>query len=179
MQFSLGSPKRALRYYWLRLIRLRGNPFVIARGLAVGTFVGVTPTIPFHTILTIGLCTLFRGNILAGIIANWIVSNPVSIPFEYYLSWKVGVWITGSDISWNQVQKMLNLLESVGFLEACQLIFQKFLEIIYCLVIGGVIIGIPAGIACYFLASYFYFWQEKRRQEKFLKRISRHQSSHD
>ncbi|MEA1867995.1 MAG: DUF2062 domain-containing protein, partial [Thermodesulfobacteriota bacterium] len=45
------SPGRTVRYQWLRLVRLRGDPFVLARGIAIGTFIGLTPTIPFHTIL--------------------------------------------------------------------------------------------------------------------------------
>ena len=167
------SPKRAAKYYWLRLIRLRGNPFVIARGLAIGTFIGITPTIPFHTVLTLFLCTLLKGNIIAGIVANWIVSNPLTIPIEYYLSWKIGTLITSKAISWNEVQIMLNKLESAGFIQAIELISNKFFEVVYCLVVGGIVLALPIALLCYFVAVYFYFYQQKRRQKRFLERISK------
>ncbi len=177
MAKSLLSPKRAAKYYWLRLIRLRGNPFVIARGLAIGTFIGITPTIPLHTILTIFLCSIFRGNMLAAIIANWIVSNPLTIPIEYYLSWRIGTIITSRSVSWDEVQIMLTQIESTDFLHGVQLIFNKFLEVIYCLVIGGVVLALPIGFLCYFIAVYFYFYRQKKRQEEFLERISKSQTN--
>ena len=166
------SPRRQIRYYWLRLVRLRGNPFFIARGIAIGAFVGVTPTIPFHTILTIFLCAVCRANIIAAIVANWIVSNPVTIPIEYYLSWKLGVLITGQPVSWEQVQQMLNELHSVGFVEAVEMLFVKFFQVLYCLVAGGLVLAVPVGLVCYFLAVYFYFYRQKKRQERFLKSIT-------
>ncbi len=166
------SPKRKLRYYWLRLVRLRGNPFFIARGVAIGAFVGVTPTIPFHTILTLFLCAILRGNVIAAIVVNWIVSNPVTIPVEYYLSWKIGVLVTGKEVSWEQVQLMLDNLHHAGILEAIHLISAQFLQVVFCLVVGGVIIALPFGLACYFVAVYFYYKRQKKRQERFLKRIA-------
>ncbi len=167
------SPRRQLRYYWLRLLRLRGSPFFIARGIAIGAFVGVTPTIPFHTILTLFLCAVCRANIIAAIAINWIVSNPITIPIEYYLSWKLGVVITGQPVSWDQVQQMLDELHSVGFFEAVEMIFAKFLQVLYCLIAGGLVLALPVGLLCYFLAVYFYFYRQKKKQERFLKSISR------
>ncbi len=161
--------KRTFRYYWLRLRRLQGNPFVLARGVGIGAFVGFTPTIPFHTGLTIFFCTLFKGNVVAAIIANWIVSNPLTIPVQYYLAWKIGVWITSVRITWEQVCSMLNQLQQAGFIEASKLIFIKFSKIMYCLLAGGMVLALPVGIFFYFLALYFYLRRQKRRQERFLK----------
>ncbi len=170
------SPRRQIRYYWLRLIRLRGNPFFIARGMAVGTFVGLTPTIPFHTVLTLFFCAIFRANIIAAIVANWIVSNPVTIPIEYYASWKLGVLITGRPVTWQQVQSMLHEIHQAGFLEAAQMLCAKFMQVACCLVAGGVVLALPFGVLSYFAAVYFYFYRQRKKQEKFLKRISKKQN---
>ena len=163
--------KRAARYYWLKLVRLQGSPFILARGIGIGAFIGFTPTIPFHTSLTIFLCTLFRGNIVAGIIANWIVSNPVTIPLEYYLAWKIGRIVTSLDISWEQVSLMLNQLESANFLLAAKLLFLKFSKILYCLLAGGFLLAIPVGIVFYFLSLYLYVLRQKRRQQRFMQSL--------
>ena len=36
------QPQRAARYYYLRFIRLQGDPHTLARGVAIGLFIGVT-----------------------------------------------------------------------------------------------------------------------------------------
>ena len=41
--------KRTLKYCWLKLRRLQGDPKKLAWGMALGVFIGVTPTLPFHT----------------------------------------------------------------------------------------------------------------------------------
>lgn len=164
------GPHRAFRYYWLKLRRLQGNPFILARGIGIGAFVGVTPTIPFHTGLTIFLCTIFKGNIVAAIIANWIVSNPVTIPVEYYLAWKIGTWLTSIQISWDQVCLMLQQLQQAQFSDAFRLLFIKFSKIMYCLIAGGIVLAVPVGILCYFLSLYLYLLRQKRRQQKFLRK---------
>ena len=38
------------KYYYLKFIRLKGDPRSLALGTAIGVFVGLTPTIPLHTI---------------------------------------------------------------------------------------------------------------------------------
>jgi len=163
------KPKRTFRYYWLRLRRLQGNPFILARGVGIGAFVGLTPTIPFHTGLTIFFCTIFKGNIVAAIIANWVVSNPLTIPLQYYLAWKIGTWVTSVRITWDQVCLMLDQLQHAGLLDASRMLFVKFSTIMYCLMAGGIMLAVPFGILFYFAALYFYLMRQKRRQERFLK----------
>ena len=41
---------------------LQGDPQYLSRGMAIGIFVGFTPTIPFHTILAVMLAIFFRGS---------------------------------------------------------------------------------------------------------------------
>lgn len=163
------GPLRAFRYYWLRLWRLQGNPFILARGIGIGAFVGMTPTIPFHTGITLFLCAILKGNIVAAIIANWIVSNPLTIPVQYYLAWKIGTWLTSIQISWDQVCLMLQQLQHAEFIAAFHLLFVKFSKIIYCLVAGGIVLSVPVGIFCYFISLYLYLLRQKRRQQRFLK----------
>jgi uncharacterized protein len=82
-------PKR-IRSFYAKFISLRGEPQSIAAGLAIGIFVGVTPTIPFHTAIIVLLGLLFRKNITAAYLGSWIVSNPVTIPLLYLSQYKLG-----------------------------------------------------------------------------------------
>jgi len=64
------KPHRTLRYYLLKLKRLRGDPASLARGVALGVFTGITPTIPLHTISIIVLSFPFRANKISAIFAT-------------------------------------------------------------------------------------------------------------
>ena len=160
---------RSIRYQWLRLVRLRGDPLVIARGIAIGTFIGITPTIPFHTVLSLALCAFLRGHVIAAIVANWIVSNPVSIPIEYYLSWKIGSTLFGSSLgSWEEVQVLIQALRHSSVFDGARIITQKGLWFILSLTGGGVLLGIPFALASYYAYLKWYFHHQKRRYEKIL-----------
>ena len=80
---------RKIRYVYLRFRRLKGDPQKIALGMALGVFIGVTPTIPFHTILALALSYVFRISRVAAIMGVW-VSNPITIPPLYYCSFIIG-----------------------------------------------------------------------------------------
>ena len=74
-------------YYWIiRIKRLNGDPHYVATGMAIGVFVGITPTIPLHTVLALALAFLFRVSKVAAALGVWC-SNHVTIPFFYYWSY--------------------------------------------------------------------------------------------
>ena len=81
--------RRAMRYYWLRLIRLDDTPPRIARGIANGIAVCFTPLPLLHLIQALALSFLARGNILATIVSSW-VGNPWTYPLMWALAWEVG-----------------------------------------------------------------------------------------
>ena len=56
---------RTGKYYFLKLLRLRGTPHSIAMGAAIGVFIGLTPTIPFHTITILAITLVTRTSVIA------------------------------------------------------------------------------------------------------------------
>ena len=70
---------------------LQGNPRFIAFGMAIGVFVGITPTIPFHTIFALILAFIFRASKTASVAGVWI-ANPITIPIFYIASYKIGLF---------------------------------------------------------------------------------------
>ncbi len=157
------SPGRTVRYQWLRLVRLRGDPFVLARGIAIGTFIGLTPTIPFHTILIIFFCAVGRGHLVAGLVVSLLVSNPLTIPLQYYISWKVGTILTGSSLSWEQVKYLMGLARDASMFEAVKLIYINSFRSMLSVLLGGIIFSLPFAITSYFSALYLYIRRQKRR----------------
>jgi uncharacterized protein (DUF2062 family) len=89
--------KRRIRIFYEKFFSLKGEPTAIAAGLAIGIFVGVTPTIPFHTAIIVTLGVLFRQNITAAYLGSWLISNPLTIPFFYLSQYQLGRVLLGMD----------------------------------------------------------------------------------
>ncbi|MDI9569863.1 MAG: DUF2062 domain-containing protein [Pseudomonadota bacterium] len=87
--------KRRLRDFHGRFISLRGDPERIAMGMAIGVFIGVTPTIPFHTVLIVAIGVLFKQNIMAGYLGSWLISNPLTVPAFYFCQYELGRLLLG------------------------------------------------------------------------------------
>jgi len=81
--------------FYNRFLSLNGTPEEIARAMALGVFIGVTPTIPFHTALVVVGCLLFRQNITAAMLGATIISNPLTIPFFYLAEYELGILVVG------------------------------------------------------------------------------------
>ncbi|MGB9713133.1 MAG: DUF2062 domain-containing protein [Dissulfurimicrobium hydrothermale] len=162
------NPLKTLRYYWLRLLRLKGDPIVTARGVAIGTFVALTPTVPLHTIIIVSLCTLLRGNIIAGVIASFLVSNPFTMLIHYYAAWKIGVWLTGNRVSWNEIYSLIKLAHGVDFFATLRHIYAIGTDIIVTMLVGGVVFALPFGVGAYFLSIYLYTARQRKKIKRYL-----------
>jgi len=80
---------RQFKLNLLRFMRLRGTPEEVAKGLALGIFVGLTPTFGVQMILAVFLAMLLKENKIAAAIGVWI-TNPLTAPLIYALEYKSG-----------------------------------------------------------------------------------------
>jgi uncharacterized protein len=142
--------RRKIRYCYLRLRRLQGEPKKIAWGMALGVFIGVTPTIPFHMISALALAHLFRISRVAAVMGCW-VANPITIPPIYYFSFKLGQWLLYPNES-------LSLPQIVDLRELLHLGWQVNLA----LQTGGLIIAVPPAVAAYYLT----LWAVRRYRSR-------------
>lgn len=163
--------QRAARYYYLRFIRLKGDPHTLARGVAIGLFIGVTPTLPLHTILILLFAYLLRGNTIAGIIAAAAISNPLTFAPQYYLAWRVGNWVTPGNLSWGQIKTALDIFTSdTGFMESFGVLARLSHDAIVVMLAGGFLLAAPIALVGYFLSfNFFKMIQNKRREKHILK----------
>jgi uncharacterized protein (DUF2062 family) len=161
------EPRRAARYYYLRFIRLKGHPSVLARGVAIGTFIGVTPTIPFHTILTLIFAIILRGSKVAALLATIIVSNPITILPQYYLSWVVGNWLIPGKHSWDEVEILIDAVLNGGrFSETISALGEIGFDSLVILLTGGIVLALPFTFIFYCLSYMFFRALQKKRLEK-------------
>ena len=125
----------------IRLARIQSGPDAVARGMALGLFIGFTPTFGFQILLAILFAFLLRQNKIATFIGVW-VTNPFTAPLIYGLEYEIGRVLLGYpsfasehfnyDLSWSMGAQ-------VGFP----------------LLLGSMILGIPAAIIGYSLTVRF------------------------
>jgi uncharacterized protein (DUF2062 family) len=158
---------RTRRYYYLRFIRLKGNPHSLALGSAIGVFVGITPTIPFHTIVIFFLSVFTRSSFIAGLISSWVVCNPLTYIPQYFLSLKIGNLVTPYELSWDQVRSVLEtLLSDVSFGMRMKALVTVSYEAIIVMLIGGTILALPFAVISYYITYITIVKIRKKRQEK-------------
>lgn len=161
------QPRRTLRYYYLRLARLKGNPQSLALGFSIGVFVGITPTIPFHTITILLLAVILRASKLAGLLSSMLVSNPLTFFFQYYFSWKIGAFLLQTDISWHACEEVLKTIwTGACFLESLTIIKKLGLDAILVLLSGGLVIAAPFAILSYVISLRFFNMLQNRGSGK-------------
>ena len=83
--------KKKIAVFIEKVKKLNGDPHYVAFGMAIGVFVAMTPTIPFHTILAIILAILLNASKPAAVLGVW-VSNPFTVVFLYFACYKVGLF---------------------------------------------------------------------------------------
>ncbi len=81
--------RKQVHYYYYQILRLRGTPKAIARGVAIGVFFGCFPFFGLQTLLAVVGATLLRGNRLTAMAATWI-SNPLTYVPIYAFNFHVG-----------------------------------------------------------------------------------------
>ncbi len=146
--------RRALRYQWLKFLRLQEDPQKIAGGMALGVFIAFTPTIPFHMIGALTLAALLRVSPVTAILGIQIC-NPITIPPIYLAAYKVGQFFLYRG-------KPLVFPEAFSFQAWMQVLWQGGLA----LQVGGVILAVPPAVASYFLTLWIvqrYRWRKAQK----------------
>ena len=158
---------RINKYYFLRLKRLRGSPRALAGGTAIGVFIGLTPTMPLHTILIILLALLTRTSAVAGIIFSWLVCNPLTYLPIYYLSAVIGNHITPYELNLEKVQALLDHVLAAGsFRKSLTIVMELGYEALTVMIAGGFCLALPLAAVSYYLALPFFTGIQKKRLKK-------------
>jgi len=148
--------RRLLRYHWLKFRRLQDDPRKIAGGMALGVFIAITPTIPFHMVGALALAALLRVSPVTAFLGIQIC-NPLTIPAIYLAAYKVGQFLLYRG-------KPLVFPETFSFEAWIAVLWQGGVA----LQVGGIILAIPAAIAAYFLTLWLVQRYRRRKAAKAL-----------
>ncbi|NIQ94584.1 MAG: DUF2062 domain-containing protein [Desulfuromonadales bacterium] len=120
----------------VRFLRLRGTPEEIAKGFALGIFIGMTPTFGIQMALAIFFAFLLRENKLAALIGVWI-SNPLTAPFIYALEYESGRILLGMDRVRLAMQFNFDTFKSLSW------------EVFLPMWVGSLVFGTLCALICY------------------------------
>jgi len=137
-QFHSVEIRQQIKRGAARLKELPGDPHYVAKGMAIGVFVSLTPTIPFHTVIALALAFIFRASKIAAAIGVWF-SNPLTIPIFYFASYRAGSLLFGDLAACNGVCESVTDLLKLG------------VEVALATIIGGIVIGLGPAAAAYFI----------------------------
>jgi len=162
---------RTGKYYYLKLLRLKGDPHSLSLGAAIGVFIGITPTIPLHTVVILALTVITRSSFIAGLITSWLVCNPLTYVPQYYFSLRLGNLATPYHLDWSKIKVVLDiLLSDASFSLRLQSLLTLGYEAIIVMLVGGVLLAMPFTIASYYLANITIVKYRKKRHEKHILR---------
>ena len=172
-----GTFRPSLRRFLNWLIRLRGSPRAIARGVAIGMIVAFTPTIGFQTLIVLGIATLLNANRPVSIVPIWL-TNPFTIPPVYAFTYYLGsfFWPGPEPASVARTMRAAaKELESLDFL-ALRAQIGVFLDlgtdVFIAMWIGGLIVGTIAAAIAYSMTIRTVVRLRERRARRRRKRRS-------
>ena len=132
-----------LKKIFERFIRIRGTPREIALGLALGLFIGFSPTMGLQIAIGVFFAALLKWSKVAAAIGV-LVTNPFTAPFIYSFTYIIGARLLGLEriFTWNDA---FDLEKIVDLMDKAPIVFLA-------LTIGGIVVGIPAAVAGYFIS---------------------------
>ncbi|WP_303720974.1 DUF2062 domain-containing protein [Malonomonas rubra] len=133
---------RQFKLNLIRLIRLQVEPDEIARGMALGLFIGMTPTFGIQMFLALIFAFILKQNKIAAVIGVWI-TNPLTAPFIYGMEYEVGRVLLGFPHPDTTIEFSYHAMRELGWLLASPL----------CL--GSLVLGIPVALIGYALTLHF------------------------
>ncbi len=179
-----GGWGRAAQYMNHRLRRLPDAPHRIARGVFAGVLISFTPFFGLHFLGAAMLAWVMRGNVLAGLIATF-VGNPITFPFIGTVSVELGNWMLGQGGEMSPLAIVAafgraggEIWHNVGAIFTSEVTKWENLRGFYHRVflpylVGGIPLGIGAGIAGYYLSLPFLSAYQKLRKKRLADRLDK------
>ncbi len=129
------------------------NRTSVSKSFLIGVFCCYLP-LPGQTLIAALLALSFRSNLPLAVALIWI-SNPVTMPAMFYLSYKFGTWVLGTPESSN-----------FNFELSWDWVVAQGSNIILPLFTGSLIFGLVLGLSSFFVIRYLWRWKVIKNWEK-------------
>lgn len=186
--YPRGGWRRAASYVMHRLRRLPDSPERIARGIFAGVFVSFTPLFGFHFLSAATVAWIYRGNILAALLATF-VGNPITFPLMATASLETGYWLLGSEFrlplsqvmptfgeATSQLWKNVIAILTGGDAEWGRLL-EFFKKVYLPYLLGGMVPGLFVGLIFQYGSLPLIRAYQKLRSKRLMDRVARRQEA--
>ena len=177
--YPRGGWLRAFEYVKHRVRRLPDTPEKIARGIGAGVFTTFTPFFGLHFLVAFLIARLFRGNVLAALMATFFGNPFTYVPIAATSLWfghqilgirpgrssstmSMGEQISGA---WADLWRNFLAIFTPERMEwrGLKVFYDDFL---FPFMIGGVVPGLVAGAICYYVSVPLIRAYQKRRRNQ-------------
>lgn len=166
--FLLSQVKNTIAPLYRKFKQLQGSSASLAKGTAVGVFIGIAPLMPFKSVLIVLTTVATGSSTVAALLVCTIICNPLTYVPLYYLAWLVGDLLLPGRANWETLKAAVDQVRNAGMVEALPLVSQLGLDAGIVLLTGGMILALPLAFFSYPLALRFFVQIERKRQEKHL-----------
>lgn len=173
---------RAIGYYRHRVSRIPDTPHRIALGFSCGVMASFTPFFGLHFFIAAGLALLLRANVVAGLIGT-VAGNPITFPIIASISLGLGRRILGYGVTGRDFGRVMDalgeaasglwssLLALIGLEEShWERLLPLLSEMVLPWFVGGLLPGLIAAIASYYILRPLIAAYQSRRRRRMLAR---------
>ena len=147
-----------LKDFKKNFLGLKGDARYIARGVALGTFIGMTPFPGFRMVIAIALAKLLHVHKTAAalsVYSNNALTGLFISAFNYYIGMKI------LNLEGMPEFPMTSLREATSF------IIHSGLNVFLSLSVGGIVAGVPFAAVMYFLSYKLMKMREQKLQNHY------------
>ena len=158
--------KKILTFYYMKAVRDKGTPEYIARGWAIGMFVGFAIPFGLQLAVSIPLSFLLKGSKLGSILGTF-TTNHFTIFIIYPLQCWIGNKLICGSLSLDRIQCMMrDVLNECNY----EALFTAGLEVVVSFFAGGLLFAVISTPICYCVIKQivikYRLLREKARAEK-------------
>jgi len=167
--------RQVRRFLILKVLHADDSPHRIAGGIAVGVFVGFTPTVGLQMVLAVAMAALLRVNKLVCIPIVWI-TNPFTLVPVYLACYKLGRFLVGSPGT-GDVADPISTIQGIGagarsvglegwlHLEFWKKLATSIMWLGLELWLGCVVVGLVGAVAAYIATRWTVTVFRRRREQ--------------
>jgi len=137
-----------IQTWWQRTMNQPGSADRVARGAALGFFIGWLPLVGVQMGLAFGLCTITRASFIASLPGVWL-SNPVTMVPMYFFINRVGAHVVGKAITWQEMENIWRHVSTLGIMQGTRYLFVETASVTLAMLVGGTIIGLINAFIAY------------------------------
>ena len=160
--------KKRTRSVYIKLIKQSGSPDYVARGVAIGFFIGFLIPMGGQMIVAFALAWLLKAKKIPALACTWI-TNHFTIFIIYPVQCFIGAKIIGAPMSFDSLNKIFGDFIKKHNWEAFS---QLGSEIIVPFFVGGALFAVISGLISYFTAYGIIVSHRNRIEIRLNKRLA-------